>query len=81
MSDMDTLKCAVREVLDERAKMPSEEHRDHHDWVRMQIEKQKARTAFWEAMIAKSLPAIVVSLIGAGLGWAYHWIVTHLTFK
>jgi polyferredoxin len=81
MSDLDALKCAIRDVLDERTKMPSEEHRDHHDWVRLQIEKQQARTEFWRALFAKSLPAIVWSALAAGATWAYHWIVTHVTWR
>lgn len=81
MSDMDLMKCAVREVLDELAKMPSEEHRSHHEWVRLQIERQQARGEFWRAMLAKSLPAMAVSLLAALAGWAWHWITTHITWR
>jgi len=81
MSDIDELKCAIRDVLDERTKMPSEEHRSHHAWVAMQIERQQARNEFWRAMLAKSLPAMVVSLLAAVAGWAWHWITTHITLR
>lgn len=81
MSDFDTIKCAIRDVLDERAKMPSEEHQSHHNWVRMQIERQQARNEFWRAMLAKSLPAMAVSLLAALAGWAWHWITTHITWR
>lgn len=41
--DRDTL-IDLREALSERARIPEEEHREHHDWVRGQIERQQART-------------------------------------
>lgn len=61
--EIDIIKCAIRDVLDERAKMPSEEHRAHHDWVSLQIAKHQARAQFWQAMLAKSLPAMAFSLL------------------
>jgi hypothetical protein len=81
MSDLDALKCAIRDVLDERTKMPSEEHRSHHEWVALQIERQQARAEFWRAMLAKSLPAMTVSLLLALAGWAYNWAINHLTWR
>lgn len=81
MSDIDLLKCAIRDVLDERAKMPSEEHQSHHNWVRMQIERQQARAEFWRAMLAKSLPAMGASLLAAVAAWSWHWITTHITWR
>lgn len=42
--DRDTLIDVLREALSERARIPEEEHREHHDWVRGQIERQQART-------------------------------------
>lgn len=81
MSDMDLMKCAIRDVLDERSKMPSEEHRSHHEWVALQIERQRARRAFWEAMLAKSLPAMLVSLLAALATWSWHWLTTHITLR
>ena len=78
---MDLMKCAIRDVLDERARMPSEEHRSHHDWVRMQIDKQQDRAEFWRAMLAKSLPAMAVSMLLALLGWLWHWLTNHITMR
>lgn len=79
--DRDTLIDALREALAERARIPEEEHREHHEWVRGQIERQQARTAFWQALAAKSLPAMVWSLIAAGAGWIWHLIRSHVTWS
>lgn len=80
-SDTDLIKCAIRDVLDERARMPSEEHRAHHDWVSLQIAKHQARAEFWQAMLAKSLPAMAFSLLATGAAWAWNWIATHITLR
>jgi hypothetical protein len=81
MNELDAIKCAIRDVLDERSKMPSEEHRDHHDWVRLQIEKERARAELWRAVLAKSVPAIVWSAVLALSGWVWHWVTTHITWR
>jgi hypothetical protein len=77
----DTLRHLLREVLDERARIPQEEHREHHEWVRGQIERGQARAEFWRALAAKSLPAMVWSLVAAGAGWLWHLIRSHVTWS
>lgn len=79
--DMDMMKCAVREVLDERSKIPPELHTTHHDWIKLQIEKQQARTEFWQQMLAKSLPAMIGSLCLAAAGWLWHYVTTHVVWR
>lgn len=79
--DRDTIIDALREALSERARIPEEEHREHHAWVRGQIERQQARTEFWRALAAKSLPAMAWSLVVAGAGWIWHLIRSHVTWS
>ena len=81
MDEHEAMKCAMRDVLDERSRMPSEEHRSHHEWVALQIEKQKTKRAFWEAMLAKSLPAMIVSLLATCAGLLWHWLTNHITLR
>jgi hypothetical protein len=74
----DTLRSLLHEVLNERARVPEAEHREHHDWVRGQIERQQARSEFWRALAQKSLPAMAWSLIAAAAGWLVTMARNHI---
>ena len=79
--DLDQLKCAIRDVLDERARMTPEQHSTEHAWVRMQMQRQQERAEFWKALLAKSAPTFAFSLLAAGVTWIWHWVVTHVTWR
>ena len=72
---------ALRAVLDERARMPSEEHREHHEWVALQIAKQEARKAFWQAVMTKAMPAALVTMAAAFGGWLWRWVSEHVAMR
>ena len=71
--------AAVTAALDARPVTP--EHLEHHEWVRVQIERQRARNEFWAGLAQKSLPAIVWSLIATGIGWLWHLATNHITWR
>ena len=77
----DRLRDVITSVLDDRSRIPEEEHREHHDWVRSQIDRQRARADFWAALAQKSLPAIIVTLLGAGASWVIHLLRTHINWS
>lgn len=71
--------AGVIAALDARQRDPV--HAEHHEWVKAQIARQKARTEFWQALAAKSLPAIAWSLIATALGWLGRLVVSHITWR
>jgi hypothetical protein len=76
--------AAVTAALDARTRVPESVHHEHHEWVAAQIARQRARTEFWQALAAKSLPAIAWSLIAAGITGLWHlvlWAKTHLSWS
>lgn len=72
--------AAITQALDNRGYVSRENHEEHHEWVASQIAKQKARTEFWQALAAKSLPAIVWTLIAAGATGLWQFIKNHWTW-
>lgn len=79
--DADQLKQAIAEALDARARIPELEHRAHHDWVREQIDKGKARREFWSAVMQKSLPAIAWTLLSAAAVGAWNLLKGHISWN
>lgn len=75
------MRAAMADALAERARIPEEEHREHHEWVQAQIERQRARTAFWTALAQKSAPAIVWTLLAAAGGWVWSFLRSHITWN
>lgn len=72
------VKAAVTAALDARARVPNDEHREHHEFVAAMIARQRARAKFWNGLAAKSLPAIVVALIVSAATAIWHLITTHV---
>ncbi len=69
------LKKLIHECFEERKSMDSQEHADHHEWIREQIAIAKERKEFWthlrKTIIEWSIPALfsgIVYLIANG-----HW--------
>lgn len=79
--ERDDLISAINEALDARSRIPVAEHREHHEWVQAQIERQRARTEFWTALAAKSLPALVWALIAAAGTWIWSVVRSHVTWS
>jgi hypothetical protein len=52
-------------------------HAVHHEWVQVQIEREKRRTAFWYAFAAKSVPSALWMLCVAGFGWVAKYLTEH----
>jgi hypothetical protein len=78
---MDELKAAIREVLEERARMSPDEHFTHHEWIRQQVAKDKARAEFWQRLVDRSAPVVIWGALSASALWAWEWLVTHITWK
>ena len=76
--------AALNTVFEERARMPEEAHREHHAWVAARIAKERAREEFWQSMAAKSLPMLVVALLGSlgtAIVHAVKWAADHLRWS
>ena len=56
-------------------------HREHHEWIKGQIERQRAKNAFWQGLAEKSIPAIVWSLIVAGSAVAWAFVKQHFEWR
>jgi hypothetical protein len=77
--DMDELITRLRPVLADLTKsgcdcVNVEDHDDHHEWLKIVIAKEKQRIAFRQAVIEKSLTALLVSAATA----TFVWVVNHL---
>lgn len=70
--------AGVLAALESRPRDPV--HAEHHEWVKAQIAKEKARAEFWQALAAKSLPAMVYTLLAAGVGAVGKLISTHVAW-
>jgi galactose-1-phosphate uridylyltransferase len=79
--DVENLKKVLESVLDSRRAISAEEHGEHHDWVRARIAKERARTEFLTALMQKSLPAIVWSLLAAAGALIWNYLRTHVIWS
>lgn len=79
--DAENLRKVLESVLDSRRTISSEEHGEHHDWVRARIARERSRAEFLSALMQKSLPAIVWSLLAAAGALAWNYIRTHVTWN
>ena len=75
--DRQDLIDAIHEALDSR-KVPEDLHAEHHDWLRVHIEKDRARAAFWQDLARKSIPMIALSLLGALGAFVWRLLTTHI---
>jgi len=79
--ERDDLISALNEALDARARIPAAEHREHHEWVQAQIQRQRARSEFLIALSGKALPALVWALIAAAGTWIWSFVRSHITWS
>lgn len=77
----DEIKQLMREVLEERSRIPQDEHMEDHLYIRSMIARDKARSEFWQALAMKSLPGIIWSLIAAGATAAWHLVSKHVSWN
>lgn len=77
----ETLREVLNDVLDQRARIGQEQHREHHAWVQARIDRERARSEFLVALAHKSLPGIAWGLIAACLGWVINYVRTHITWN
>jgi hypothetical protein len=70
--------AAVLTAFEARPRDPV--HAEHHEWVKTQIAKEKARADFWQTLAAKSLPAIVWTLLVAGATGLWRLVSTHVAW-
>jgi len=78
--DPDGLRELMHSVLDERARIAEDTHREHHAWVQARIDREQARSQFWFAMAQKTLPGMLVGLLAAAATWAWSVIRTHINW-
>ena len=80
-NNIEELKSAIHAALDERTRIAEPEHKEHHDWLRERIQKEQARTIFWQGLAQKTLPGLIATLAMAALGWLWHFITTHIKWS
>lgn len=59
------LKEILNSVLDERDRIDHELHKDHHEWIRRQIEAEAKAKERWETFKKSVIGAIAVATTGA----------------
>lgn len=65
MSDLESLKQALHEVLQEHRSIDAEQHRLHHDYIAEQIERYRVRRDRWEKVRTHVYGWSAVSAIGS----------------
>lgn len=85
VDDLEAALGRLVDLLDARAPksvyLSEDAHREHHEWVRASIDRQRARANFWKGLANKSLPAIVATLILSALAWLWSVLQTHVTWN
>lgn len=66
----------LEEVLERRAKIDTEIHLEHHEFIKAMIEREQRRQALWDAVQKQVFGWGAVALIGF-LG---DYIISHLKF-
>lgn len=67
------IKAAMEEVLDERFKLPQNQHSEDHEWIKMQRLKHKRSVARWEKWKTSAGGAVIVGILGV-IGLALTWV-------
>ena len=78
---MTDLRQELKEILSEffeqrdtEGTIARDAHAQHHIWLQSRIERDRRRTAFWQAFAAKSVPSAFWMALVAGGGWlAQEW--------
>lgn len=68
---------AVVEVLDKRLGIGEEEHREHHNFIRLLLKKMERRRVFWEQIRKQVIGwGIIALLSGIGVAVAdyFEWL-------
>ena len=78
---LEMIRDSVQSVFESRTRIPEDDHRAHHDWVREQISRQRARNEFWQSIAQKSLPVIVWTLFAAAATGVWKVLKSHVTWQ
>ena len=62
---LDDVRVAVREALDEARTLGPIEHRDHHNWIENQIQRERKRSEMWEGIRSKVIGWAIIGALGA----------------
>lgn len=70
MSDenLEGFKRALHEVLDERRRTDEETHKEHHDWIREEIERRKRKRDDWEKIKNQIVGWSIIAFLGSVAG-------------
>lgn len=68
----DEVKEALMELFEERDRLDSETHAEHHDWIRTRIKTEEARQKMFVEVAKAALQWSVIGVLG--------WLLSHLGF-
>lgn len=69
------------QALTAHHEMTQAEHLQEHEWVRAQIARERAKAAFWAALVDKSLPTILAALAVAAAAGIWQVLKTHFAWR
>lgn len=73
MNDIEMLKEAIKEALEERTHIGMEDHHLHHDWITLKMNKDRRRQEMWNSIKFQVAKSGILGIIGFFLyaAWIY----------